>query len=194
MTTINHKGWFKIAGVQDGDRTLEQQLKGLETISEAFAGAHVLDLGCAEGLIGRHCVDAWKASSVDGITTIQYEIDEALRQCAGRPMRFYKADLRHRGEYAALELRPRYGVVLMLSILHKLRKPLDCLAWALERCGGIAVIRLPAPVIVDARSNFQPADVRAFMNERADLVAEPRTCVEPISGRPEWMGVWRVRA
>lgn len=189
-----HKGWFKIPGVQHGDRTVEQQLQGLETVETAFRGRHVLDIGCGEGLIGRHCVDAWGATLVHGVTYPQYELDEARRQCAGRPMRFFRADLRFELPDLGARLERRYHVVLMLSVLHKMREPLQLLEWAAKRATELVVIRLPAPTIVDARSNRVPQPVRDWMNERFDLIGEPRTCDEPVSGRPEWMGVWRVRA
>lgn len=187
-----HKGWFKIPGVQDGDRTVAEQLLGLETIASRFRGRHVLDLGCGEGLIGRHAVDAWGATLVHGVTAIQYEIDEAMRQCARRPMRFFRADLRD--ELAMLErrLQGSYHVVLMLSILHKQRDPLQCLEWATAQATELVVIRLPAPVLVDARSGSVPYAVRDWMNERFTLLGEPVTCIEPVSRKPEWMGVWRV--
>lgn len=189
-----HKGWFKIPGVQDGDRTVEQQLLGLETIAGDLRGRHVLDLGCGEGLIGRHCVDAWGATLVHGVTAIQYEIDEAVKQCVGRPMRFFRADLRYELEMLEKRLQGSYHAVLLLSILHKLRKPLECLEWATAMAHELVVIRLPAPTIVDGRSGHVPWPVRAWMLERFDLVGEPATCVEPVSGRPEWMSVWRRRA
>lgn len=191
-----HKGWFRIDGVQDGDRTVGQQLLGLETVAEHFRGAHVLDVGCAEGLIGRHCVDAWGAASVDGVTSVQYEIDEAHRQCAGRPMAFYLCDLRMPEEIARLDCRLRlsYDIVLLLSVLHKVRDPMRLLAWAVRYAAGLVVIRLPAPIIDMVRCQPGVHPVGPWMVERFDLVAEPVTCVEPVSGRPEWMGIYRVRA
>lgn len=185
-----HKGWFIIEGVQDGDRTVEYQLTGLETVAEAFKGRTVLDLGCAEGLIGRHCVQAWGAERVDGVTAIQYEIDEALRQCAGLPQRFILHDLRWNLEALDQKLDPGYDVVLLLSILHKVRKPMELLEWATAKARQMVVIRLPAPTIVDARSFNVPAPVREWMNERFLPIGEPTTCIEPVRMKPEWMGIW----
>lgn len=190
------KGWFIIDGVQHGDRTVEHQLKGLETVSESFRGKAVLDLGSAEGLIGKHAVQAWGAARVDGVTAIGYEIDEALKQCSGLPQRFVLWDLRNDLPGLNQFLEERYDVVLALSILHKLRKPLECLEWAIEKAGELVVIRLPAPVIQDQRSFMVPTPVREWMNARPDfeLLAEPETCIEPVSRRPEWMGIWKRRA
>jgi len=191
-----HKGWLKIPGVQDGDRTVEEQLLGLDTIADRFRGANVLDLGCAEGLIGRHCVDAWGAASVDGVTSVQYEIDEAQRQCVGRPMQFYRCDLRWPDEIARLEARLRlsYDVLLLLSILHKVRDPMRLLEWVVRYAAGIVVIRLPAPIIDMVRCQPGVHPVGPWMAKRFDLIGEPVTCVEPVSGAPEWMGVYQVRA
>ena len=43
-------GWFTTAK-RPGDRTLEQQLVGLDKVLAEVAGKTVLDAGCAEGLI-----------------------------------------------------------------------------------------------------------------------------------------------
>ena len=193
---VMHKGWFRIDGVQDGDRTLAQQLLGLETVAEYFRGANVLDVGCAEGLIGRHCVDTWGAASVEGVTSVQYEIDEAKRQCAGRPMEFFRCDLRSTEETFELEwkLRLSYDVVLLLSVLHKVRDPMRLLAWAVKYAAGLIVIRLPAPIIDMDRCRPGVHPVHPWMLERFDLVGEPETCIAPVSGRPEWMGIYKVRS
>lgn len=190
-----HKGWFRIPGVQDGDRTLEEQWQGLETVAAEFRGCHVLDLGCAEGLIGRHCVQAWGAVSVDGVTAIQYEIDEALRQCSGLPMKFHLCNLKRPNEVLELEqkLLARYEVVLLLSILHKVPDPMRLLEWAVAKASDLIVVRLPAPVIDMKRCRPGVHPVGPWMRERFDLVAEPVTCVEPVSGKPEWMGIYRTR-
>lgn len=190
-----HKGWFRVAGVQDGDRTLESQLKGLEAIAGAFAGKTVLDLGCAEGLIGRRCVDAWGAASVDGVTSVQYEIDAARRLCAGRPQRFIKGNLASidgRNAVAA-HLAASYDIVLLLSVLHKVQAPMRFLEWAVLRARELILIRLPASVIDMERCRPGVHPVGPWMAERFDLVVEPPTCIEPVSRRPEWMGIYRVR-
>lgn len=191
-----HKGWFRIDGVQNGDRTAEEQLLGLETIAAEFAGARVLDIGCAEGLIGRHCVDAWGAALVHGVTLPAYEIEEARRQCAGRPMEFFCADLRSPSACQLLEARllPSYEVVLLLSVLHKVRAPMRLLEWALRFASRTVVIRLPAPIIDMERCRPGVHPVGPWMAERFDLIGEPTTCIEPVSGKPEWMGIYKVRA
>lgn len=190
-----HKGWFQIKGVQAGDRTLESQLLGLEVVAGQFKGRSVLDVGCAEGLIGRHCIDAWGAQSVDGITLPRYEIDTALRLCQGRPQRFFGCDLRKPQDIAALEpqLQMSYDIVLLLSVLHKVKDPMRLLAWAVDYASELVVIRLPEPVInMDRCPGIHP--VHPWMLERFDCIAQPRTCIEPVSGKPEWMGIYRVRS
>lgn len=191
-----HKGWFRIKGVQDGDRTLESQLLGLETVADRFRGKTVLDLGCAEGLIGRHCVDAWGAAAVDGVTCVQYEIDAAEQLCGGRPQYFHRGDLATKqGRTALLQvLDHQYDIVLLLSVLHKAKQPIPLLAWAVRFAGELVVIRLPAPVIDMDRCRPGIHPVHPWMLERFDCIGEPQTCVEPVSGRPEWMGIYRVRA
>lgn len=190
-----HKGWFRITGVQNGDRTLESQLLGLETIADRFAGKTVLDFGCAEGLIGRHCIDQWGAAWVDGVTVVQYEIDCGRRMCAGRPQRFILGDLGSDEGRARLEpqIAQKYDIVLMLSILHKAKQPMRLLEWATRYARELVVIRLPAPVIDMERCRPGVHPVGPWMAERFELVREPRTCMEPVSGKPEWMGVYRVR-
>jgi len=189
------KGWFQIDGVQAGDRTLESQLKGLEAAADAFRGRTVLDVGCAEGLIGRHCIDAWGARKVDGVTAVQSEIDAAEQLCAGRPMRFLKCDLRRPGEVALLQkkLEPQYDVLLLLSVLHKVWRPMELLSWVTRYARETVIIRLPAPIIDMERCRPGVHPVAPWMAERYDLVSEPETCIEPVTGKPEWMGVYKVR-
>lgn len=189
------KGWFVIDGVQQGDRTIEQQAKGLEAAADRFVGKAVLDLGCAEGLLGRHCVDAYGAAIVDGVTCIQYEIDEAERQCAGKPQHFFLGDLRTKAgtDYLDSVLLPCYDVVLLLSILHKVRDPMRLLEWAVRFATETIIIRLPEPIIDMERCRPGVHPVHPWMLERFGLIAEPETCVEPVSGKPEWMGIYAAR-
>lgn len=183
------KGWFKIKGVQDGDRTIDEQLLGLDPLAGMVSGKTVLDLGCAEGLIGRHLVDAG-AAQVDGVNVVDHELAAARRLNSNQPMRFYKAHLGNHADRAALdtELLPQYDVVLLLSVLHKVKNPQAFLEWAVAKAAEAVVIRLPAPVLVHVRSQSHPYPVREWMSARYDLVAQPKTC------RKEWLGYFKVRA
>lgn len=136
--------WFKIAGHAKGDRTLEEQMLGLTPALEEARGRVVLDLGCAEGLIGREFVRAG-ASAVHGIEHLERHLVVAREQCAGLPMTFQHADIvtlaRHE---MPIELPQRYDIVLALAVVHKLSDPgigLRFCAWSARR---LVVLRLPA--------------------------------------------------
>ena len=47
---MTKQGWFSTKG-RLGDRTLKQQLMGLDPLFAECKGKTVLDVGCAEGLI-----------------------------------------------------------------------------------------------------------------------------------------------
>lgn len=113
------KGWFAIEGVQEGDRTLEDQIKGLGPALAECAGKSVLDLGTAEGLIGREFARAG-ASGVVGIEYVEDHLKVARKQCAGLPMRFIRADLNALArEFPVL----KFDIVLSLGVCHKLKFP-----------------------------------------------------------------------
>lgn len=180
------KGWFAIDGVQPGDRTLDEQLLGLDAIAPAIKGRTVLDLGCAEGLILKHCVEAWGASGGAGVSIVPTEIMAARGLCAGLPIALHQADLN--APWPIAMPHDGFGVILALSILHKLADP----AQALRRLAvfaaddGVVAIRLPSPIIHDARSGWRTFDVRpAMVAAGFALVAEPATC------RGEWLGIYR---
>lgn len=171
MSSEVRKGWFIIPGVQDGDRTLEQQLQGIEDIGDLCRGKTVLDLGCAEGLISRRVLEAG-ARSVVGIDVVRENVDEAVRQCAGYDALFVCAEAQ---ELATRELKseaePRkFDVVLALAVLHKFRRPQTVLKWVARSTRELCVIRYPGVcpngVIVDARSNNRPLNVPSFMAAR----------------------------
>jgi 2-polyprenyl-3-methyl-5-hydroxy-6-metoxy-1,4-benzoquinol methylase len=77
-----HKGWFTTAE-RPGDRTLDQQLCGLDGLQHECAGKTVLDVGCAEGLIS-HYLARLGARSVYGIEIVPGHVDMANRAAARR--------------------------------------------------------------------------------------------------------------
>lgn len=134
------KGWFEIPGVQSGDRTLAEQLLGLEPALAACAGKTVLDLGCAEGLIAREFL-ARGARGVIGLDNNAPFVAVA-REAGMERARFFECNLNDPGE----GFRDRFGadIVLALAIVHKLRLPGRSLAEFAAMARERLVIRLAA--------------------------------------------------
>lgn len=174
------RGWFKMHD-QDGDRTLHDQLKGLDRID--WSGKTVLDLGCAEGLISKYAAQSG-ASGVTGIEIVPGHVERAIKECDCHPCTFECADLNTWSSEA------KYDIVLMLAILHKLKNPSAALERFLRNARELVVMRLPpkkAPwMIVDARSKLVPHNLMLVMTKhRWQLVEESRGHFE------EWVGMWR---
>ena len=117
------KGWFEIPGVQEGERTLAEAVEGLELIGDHLKGKTVLDLGCAEGLIGLWCLERG-AASVYGLDAIP----EFIR--TGRRLASELGEKRIESHFWNVdsEIDPpipvkSYDIVLALSIIHKLTDP-----------------------------------------------------------------------
>jgi len=173
------RGWF-ITPEQDGDRTLEEQLLGLDLVLAEAAGSTVLDLGCAEGLIGREF--ALRGATVHGLTIVETEVEAGRVFCAGLPVQIDRCNLMD----PAWPVAGSFDIVLALSIAHKMWDPYAFLRQVHGRAQRMIAIRLPNRVHNDARSNHQPIDpVRAFTD--FDLIAEPVTC------RGEWLGIFKRR-
>ncbi len=135
------KGWFKIDGVQEGDRTIDEQILGVEPALAACAGKTVLDFGAAEGLIAKAFLDRG-ASAVLGVDN-NAEFIQCAEQLGLDPhrVRFLVRNLNDM-EAELYEYQPA-DIVLALAIVHKLREP----ASALSMFAGLAqerlVLRLP---------------------------------------------------
>lgn len=193
MAKPQHKGWFRIDGVQDGDRTLEQQLIGLQPALAEASGRTLLDLGCAEGLIAREFCKAG-AESVRGVEIVQANAAEARRQCAHWPVKIHcqnvEAFVAERFNKAA-DGRLQWDCVLALAILHKLRNPRVVAEFIAMVVNELAVIRLPPGTpgyVQDARSGNVRCDITEVMVQHGlSLVSVEQG---PFG---EWMGYYRRR-
>lgn len=153
----NIKGWFTV-GSRQGDRTLDQQLVGLDRLFAAVPGQTVLDLGCAEGLISLEC--ARRADHV----------------AAGRKLVGDLPVTLDAGDLNTWRPAKTYGIVLALALLHKLRHPTAMCASFANATDDLMVIRTPPKpdpwVIVDSRSGNRPHDIGRVMRDSGFKLAE----------------------
>lgn len=135
------KGWFQAPGLRPaGDRTVEEQMIGMDPALAEAAGKTVLDLGCAEGFIGLAFA---KAGAVDvlGVEALQSHLDVAYKVCKdAKQMRFVCADLR---TYGLGEPAETFDIVLALGIIHKMQSPAKLLRWAARSCKDLLLFRGP---------------------------------------------------
>jgi 2-polyprenyl-3-methyl-5-hydroxy-6-metoxy-1,4-benzoquinol methylase len=138
------RGWFIIPGVQTGDRTIEEQMTGVTPALAEASGKTVLDLGCAEGLVGREFALA-AAKSVHGVDSIEDHLACARKQCRGLPMTFEHANL---NEWIPPQLEngtiQRYDIVLSLGVAHKMMFPELGVRFSARACDDLCLIRVSA--------------------------------------------------
>lgn len=135
------KGWFKIPGVRDGDRTIEEQLLGLSPALAECKGKTILDLGCAEGVISREFARAG-AASVTAIELLEPHLVIARQLCKGLNIEFICA---HIGDYIKVQSAiKQYDFVLALGIIHKLPDPNVPLVFAARSAKDLVLFRAPA--------------------------------------------------
>jgi len=162
------RGWFDLPE-RPGDRTLEQQLRGLEPLFAEVKGKSILDIGCAEGLISLEAARLG-ARKVLGAEIVPGHIKIGNRLAAERGFSdctFIQAD--------ADQYRPQehYDIVLLLALLHKLQDPIFAASHFASICDDLCVMRLSPSgrdVIVDARTNNRPFDIGAVMEEAGFVV------------------------
>ncbi len=118
---MQRKGWFIIPGVQDGDRTVEEQMIAVRPALAEAKGKTVLDLGCAEGLIGREFARAG-ALSVLGVDSVGGHLQIAQEQCKGLPMKFRQTDFQ---VMASTDPGMQWDIILALGVIHKMKHPGD---------------------------------------------------------------------
>ena len=127
--------WLTIPELQVGERTLQEQMLGLDPALAECKGKRVLDIGCAEGLIGREF--ALRGAKVDAFDSIQQHIDTAIKQCP--EVNFRVDDLNQ----LAIPIRPEYDIVLALAVLHKLGTPMHGARYCIAIAKSLIVVRLP---------------------------------------------------
>jgi len=155
---LRGKGWFTTRG-REGDRTLDQQLAGLDILFERVPSKTVLDVGCAEGLISIELARRG-ARAVHGLEIVREHVDVANGLRDHLPITFEVADA---NTYAP---RRVYDIVIMLALLQKLKDPTAACKRFAKAARELVVLRLPplhAPTIVDARSGNKPHDMKAAL-------------------------------
>lgn len=177
----DEKGWF-ILDERTGDRTLQEQMIGLQWLQENCAGKTVLDLGCAEGLIS---IEAARrgAAAVHGVEIVPGHVEIANQLRGDLPITFEQGDCN--------DWRPqrRYDIVLALSLLHKLKNPTAATAAFADAAAVAFVLRTPpahAPTIVDWRSSFEPHHIGDVLKKHGlRLLAGGHN-----GPRHEWVGIY----
>jgi SAM-dependent methyltransferase len=175
------RGWFSTPG-RPGDRTLDQQLGGLDWLMANCTGRSVLDVGCAEGLISIEMAKRG-AVAVHGIEIIAEHVTVGNKLRGELPICFEVAN--------ANTWRPKrqYDIVVMLALLHKLKNPTEGCHYLAAAARQAVVMRLPptyAPTIIDERSDYNPHHMDKVM---LGLGFELET--ENYHGhKGEWVGVW----
>lgn len=136
------KGWFKIDSVQDGDRHLSEQMLGVTEALAECQGKTVLDLGTAEGLVGREFVRAG-AARCHGIDAIADHLGVAARECAGLPMTFQQVGLQ---EWALVQMAfpEQFDIVLSLGVCHKLHDPGVGIRFSARSAMSLVLVRMHA--------------------------------------------------
>jgi SAM-dependent methyltransferase len=152
------EGWFHTKN-RLGDRTIEQQMLGLDLLMQSCKGKTALDVGCAEGLISIRLAQAG-AIAVHGIEIVARHVEVGNRLRKSLPITFEVQD--------ANDWKPKrqYDIVIALALLHKLRDPSAACARFAAAAREMVVLRLPpgpAPLIIDDRSGRVPHDTAAVM-------------------------------
>lgn len=203
------RGWFKIPDLQNGKVDLGRQTRGLDPVRAACAGATVLDLGCAEGLIAIETAKAG-ARLIHGVELIgeRLQIAEALfmKQFPAVERQFIAWDLTRFDELlldvtpdsapAKPSLLTRYDVVLCLAIAQKLSNPARFLRLASALCSNIMAVRLPYPIIDDPRSFNIPVNVTRMLSKEFELIQETEGYPSDLQrryrpGDEAWLGIFR---
>lgn len=187
------KGWFDIEGVQQGDRTLAEQMRGLKPALAAAPGKTVADFGCAEGLIAFRFAEAGAASvwccdcNEEVLATAESERAKLPPEIGGK-VAFELHNLNQLIRNAEAFPPPRYDIVLALAILHKLQYPGAGVRFMADSCNELCVIRLPggSSGILRSKHSGMPCDVNRVMPARGFRLQRSE-----MGPRDERVQIWR---
>lgn len=184
---MSRHGWFRVVG-QHGDRSVEEQLKGLAPALAACKGKTVLDLGCAEGAISREFAKAG-AKTVVGIELLSDHLAVARQICNGLPVQLIQSELK---EWIEAHAEPQqFDIVLALSIAHKLHDPGQLLTFAARSCREMLVFRGPGKQGMFWGGNLRAKFGNVVCNVPDTLKAQGLTEGETLpSGRDERVQYW----
>lgn len=172
------KGWFAVPGVQEGEREMAERIAGLEVVKISARGKSILDLGCAEGLIGDWLVKEGGAASLLGLEKHPPYVEMA-RKLVPRGY-FFVADFDLPDWNTNLAM---HDIVLALNIAHKLEKPEAFLGIVVALAKEIIALSLPAVIINDPRSGNVPLDVVEYLQLRGfNLIDRFDGSVHPTKG------------
>ena len=179
---VKREGWFNTRN-RPGDRTLQQQLMGLDPLFAECKGKTILDVGAAEGLISIELAKAG-AASVRAIEIVPGHVAVGKKLKGNLPVKLTVGD--------ANTWVPghSYDIVIALALLHKLRDPSAACGRFAAHCNGLMVLRLPplhAPTIIDERSGNVPHDIGKVM-AACGFVLEREARDGPFE---EWIGWFR---
>lgn len=162
------KRWFNV-GADKGDRTIDQQLIGLDRLFATVPGKSVLDLGCAEGLISIELARRG-ALAVQGVEIRADHVAVGRKLVGDLPVALTAADLN------TWQPTISYDIVIALALLHKLKNPSAACAAFCEASSGLVVIRTPPKVdpwvIVDERSGNKPHDIGKVLRANGFALSE----------------------
>ena len=162
------RAWMTLPGLREGgDRTIKEQMIGLDRALAETNGKTVLDMGCAEAAIARNFALAG-AISVLGMEVIEEHLKFARLHCVDVPqVTLVNIDFR---SHLPREVKDneRYDIVLALAIIHKLHVPEVPLRFAAQSSKSLVVLRLPRwsrRGIVKSKQGFNPCNVFEVMAE-----------------------------
>lgn len=172
------KGWFIIPGVQNGDRTIEEQMVAVKPALDECSGKTVLDLGCAEGLMSYEFIKAGALRVV------------GLEYCAEHVtigQELFKEpnlNIRHH-DLNRLPGIVMFDIVLALGVVHKLYDPGAGLTYAARCARNLLLLRSGRGQRKDGRIYGKQYPYKSC-DPKAILTKHGFALEKIVDGLPQW--------